>query len=202
MIMKSTKERKNRNWFIPMFNVDQYHKEDTLKGASLELHGAWMKLFTISVTMEEPGIMRIKGEPVATYFYMDLWNVSREKAEALLQELEDRNVFSRAIDDGAVYCRRVCRDFGSAQEGARARRYERSKARSNGGPIPYSTSAQVHHSFNRGKQSPGFTRINGECVIGQVVEMEGEGLIVGDKRYAPHEIASIVFTFHKEDWQA
>ncbi len=54
----------------------------------------------------------------------------------------------------------------------------------------------------RDPQGYGKFSLNGECVIGQVVEMEGEGLIVGDKRYAPHEIASIVFTFHKEDWQA
>ena len=202
MIMKSTKERKNRNWYIRNLNVRQCLNEDTMVGASLELRGAWFILFMESVTMEQPGVMRINGEPAATHFYMGLWNVSREKAEDLLEEMEARGVFSRAIDDGAVYCRRITREFGSLGKSGTATRKARSVARAKGGPIPYSTSSQVHYSFNRGKRSPGFTRINGECVIGKVVEMEGEGLIVGDKRFAPHEIASLVFTLHKEDWQA
>lgn len=108
----------SRPWF--KFYGSDWRADAALRMCSLAARGLWVEMVCLMDEATPRGTLTVKGKPVNAQQLAVLAGCSANEAKALLQELEEAEVFSRR-EDGTIYSRRMERESQtSASQRAKA----------------------------------------------------------------------------------
>lgn len=94
-----------------------WRSDPALRACSLEARGLWMDLLCIAHEGTPYGHVTIGAGTIPTTAQLaSMVGVSNTKIEKLMKELESVGVFSRD-ERGAIFCRRMVRDFATSEAG-------------------------------------------------------------------------------------
>jgi hypothetical protein len=94
-----------------------WRSDPALRACSLEARGLWMDLLCIAHEGTPYGHVTIGAGTIPTTAQLaSMVGVSTTKIEKLMKELESVGVFSRD-ERGAIFCRRMVRDFATSEAG-------------------------------------------------------------------------------------
>lgn len=102
------KKKKNDLPWSNFFWSD-YDGDEALRVCSLEAQGLWMRLLCVMARATPKGELRIGGRPCTAPDIARMASTDNETAERLLEELQDRGVYS-LTREGVIFSRRIKRD--------------------------------------------------------------------------------------------
>lgn len=98
------------------FYFRDWQSNSELQSCSIAARGVWIELMCIMAQCERFGYLERDGKPIDTGTISRLIRVDNPTLNPLLSELESAGVFSRCGLTGAIFSRRMVRDFETAQK--------------------------------------------------------------------------------------
>lgn len=100
------------------FYPRDWRGDQALRACSVAARGLWMECLCIMHEAKPYGHLLLNGNPVGDDTLARMAGISVDEAQSLMAELRQAGVFS-LTREGVVFSRRMTKDFGKAQKGAK-----------------------------------------------------------------------------------
>lgn len=178
------------------FYCADWRADPRLRMCSLAAKGLWIDLMTYMHEGEPYGYLTIDGRQPDLAGIAALVGRPLKEVRAALNELEERNVFSRG-DNGAVYSRRMVRDKAKAEKdraNGKGGGNPKLRGRLNGGVNPQDK-AQIPEARDQTSE----TKVSGEAPRDPKAELFDRARQVFDRKSAGGLCAKLLKSFGSED---
>lgn len=102
------------------FYPADWRADPQLRMCGLAARGLWAEMLCLMHEADPYGYLTVNGRPVTDAQLAILCGITPAEVTALLSELEDAGVFSRAARGSTIYCRRMIRDEQKRKDGERS----------------------------------------------------------------------------------